>query len=62
MEKEYKFRSSPPIATFKKYSSKSVNKLIRHNFRIGIPENVNPEFTKYNFCYFGDKKRKNNKW
>ncbi len=56
MEKEYKFRSSPPIATFKKYSSKSVNKLIRHNFRIGIPENVNSEFTKYNFYYIGDKK------
>lgn len=58
MEKEYKFKSSPLIATFKKYSSKSVNTLIRHNFRIGIPENVNSEFTKYNCYYIGDKKQK----
>lgn len=58
MEKEYKFKSSPPIATFKKYKSGTVDKLIRHNFRIKVPENVNPEFTKYNFYYVGDKKEK----
>ncbi|QJU61057.1 hypothetical protein [Spiroplasma citri] len=61
MEKEDKFKSSPPIATFKKYKSGTVDKLIRHNFRIKVPENVNPEFTKYNFYYVGDKKRKNYK-
>ncbi len=59
MEKEYKFKSSPLIATFKKNKSGTVDKLIRHNFIIKVPENVNHEFTKYNFYYFGDKKEKN---
>ncbi|WP_342265879.1 hypothetical protein [Spiroplasma endosymbiont of Villa modesta] len=40
MEKEKKIKSSPPITTFKKYKSGTVDKLIRHNFRIKIPENV----------------------
>ncbi|WP_338955149.1 plasmid recombination protein [Spiroplasma endosymbiont of Polydrusus cervinus] len=51
MEKEYKFKSSPPIGKYQKYINGAVDKLIRHNFRIKIPENVNPEFTKYNFYY-----------
>ncbi|MBW3059397.1 hypothetical protein D6D54_08555 [Spiroplasma poulsonii] len=58
MEKEYKFKSSPPIGKYQKYINGAVDKLIRHNFRIKIPENVNPEFTKYNFYYVNGIKEK----
>ncbi len=49
--------------SYKKYPNGAVDKLIRHNFRIKIPENVNPEFTKYNFYYVNGIKEKitNNK-
>jgi hypothetical protein len=58
MEQEYKYKSAPPIAKYKKLKSGAVEMLIRHNLRMKIPENVIQENMKYNFYFFNGIKEK----
>ena len=52
---QYEFREGAGLLTFRDKNKKTlfhgINKSIFHNFRQTIPENVDDEFTKYNFYY-----------
>ncbi|WP_308149661.1 plasmid recombination protein [Spiroplasma sp. AdecLV25b] len=53
---EQKFYSSPPVLPFKEKNNHTFNTLLVHNFRINVPEDVNTEFTKYNFYFINGQK------
>lgn len=51
MDESAGFLSSPPIMALKGDAHITISKVIRHNYRINLPDNVNESRTKYNYDF-----------